>query len=151
MQLAYYQGVVLVRCPGCNNLHLVADRLGYFEDNSVDIEAIAREQGEIVRKGRLGQQAGAPQSGGVALGSVLSGPSLSSQAVSDPTVPSASASTGDAAQATGAVADQYVIEFSEADLAVLASRGKSVNLKTGAEVVEKLEYRSKPKADEPDR
>jgi hypothetical protein len=29
---AYRNGVVLCRCPGCNRWHLIADRLGYFED-----------------------------------------------------------------------------------------------------------------------
>lgn len=46
---AYYNGVVLVRCPGCENQHLVADRLGWFEDDSVDVESLLKHKGESVR------------------------------------------------------------------------------------------------------
>jgi len=34
----YTSGVVLVRCPGCQNLHLVADHVGIFEDKGWTIE-----------------------------------------------------------------------------------------------------------------
>lgn len=46
---AYNSGVVLVRCPGCENLHLVADRLGWFEDESTDVESLLKQRGESVR------------------------------------------------------------------------------------------------------
>jgi protein import protein ZIM17 len=30
---AYNEGIVMVRCAGCNNRHLIADRMGVFEDS----------------------------------------------------------------------------------------------------------------------
>ena len=30
---AYQTGIVMVRCAGCNNRHLIADRMGVFEDS----------------------------------------------------------------------------------------------------------------------
>lgn len=42
---SYTHGVVLVRCPGCENLHLVADRLGYFGSEDFDLESIVKQNG----------------------------------------------------------------------------------------------------------
>jgi len=47
-KLAYHNGVVIVTCAGCNNRHLIADRLGWFAEESTDIESIMREKGEEV-------------------------------------------------------------------------------------------------------
>ncbi|KAJ6805943.1 DNL-type zinc finger protein [Iris pallida] len=47
---SYEKGVVVARCSGCNNLHLIADRLGWFgEPGSVEDFLAAR--GEEVMKG----------------------------------------------------------------------------------------------------
>lgn len=47
---AYNHGVVIVRCPKCNNLHLIADRLGYFSDDEGgkgwDIEMFMKSVGQ---------------------------------------------------------------------------------------------------------
>jgi len=50
---AYHHGVVLVRCPSCKNNHLIADQLGWFDDNPQTIETIMKEKGEEVQ--RLGR------------------------------------------------------------------------------------------------
>lgn len=46
---SYTKGVVLLRCGGCDNLHLVADNLGWFRDGKTNIEDLMREKGESVQ------------------------------------------------------------------------------------------------------
>lgn len=43
---AYHNGAVVVRCPKCFNLHLIADNMGVFEDPGWNIQSFMKEQGE---------------------------------------------------------------------------------------------------------
>lgn len=51
---SYQNGVVLIRCEGCHKLHLIADNLGWFENDGVykgkniNIETILADKGETV-------------------------------------------------------------------------------------------------------
>lgn len=47
---SYEKGIVIVRCSGCNNLHLIADRLGWFGEPS-SVEDFLRDRGEEIRRG----------------------------------------------------------------------------------------------------
>ncbi|XP_058098655.1 uncharacterized protein LOC131243357 isoform X2 [Magnolia sinica] len=49
---SYEKGVVVVRCGGCNNLHLIADRLGWFGEPGC-IEELLAARGEEVKKGSV--------------------------------------------------------------------------------------------------
>jgi hypothetical protein len=45
---SYNSGVVIITCNGCKAMHLIADHLGWFDDNSVTIESIMADKGENV-------------------------------------------------------------------------------------------------------
>ncbi|KAH9316848.1 hypothetical protein KI387_018617, partial [Taxus chinensis] len=47
---SYEKGIVIVRCSGCNNLHLIADRLGWFGEPS-SVEDLLRTKGEEIWRG----------------------------------------------------------------------------------------------------
>ncbi|XP_058800215.1 uncharacterized protein LOC131669397 [Phymastichus coffea] len=48
---AYNKGVVIVRCDGCKNNHLIADNLGWFgNQGNRNIESIMKKKGETVRR-----------------------------------------------------------------------------------------------------
>ncbi|KAJ9175513.1 hypothetical protein P3X46_014061 [Hevea brasiliensis] len=49
---SYEKGVVVARCSGCNNLHLIADRLGWFGEPG-SIEDFLAARGEEVKKGSV--------------------------------------------------------------------------------------------------
>ncbi|XXG58907.1 hypothetical protein AAC387_Pa04g1094 [Persea americana] len=49
---SYEKGVVVVRCGGCSNLHLIADRLGWFGEPG-SVEDLLAARGEEVRKGSI--------------------------------------------------------------------------------------------------
>ncbi len=42
---AYEKGIVIVTCPSCKSRHLIADRLGVFEDSGWDIEKYLKANG----------------------------------------------------------------------------------------------------------
>ena len=43
---AYQYGAVLIRCEGCHTVHLVADNLGWFEDEPTNVEKIMKSLGK---------------------------------------------------------------------------------------------------------
>ena len=151
-----------MRCPGCQKLHLIADRLGYFEDESVDVESLMARRGEAVRRGSASMTtAGSGGSSGGGVGGMSGssrrgGSSCEGAQGGSAAAPAAASSGGGSGSLNGAVlgsvlmqphpvqqggGDPWVIELNADDLAVLATAGKAFNVKTREEVVDELEYR----------
>ncbi|CZT14483.1 related to mitochondrial import protein Zim17 [Ramularia collo-cygni] len=51
---AYHFGTCVINCPKCKSQHLISDNLKIFSDTNVTMEDIAKEHGQLLRKGRLG-------------------------------------------------------------------------------------------------
>lgn len=49
---AYSHGIVLLRCPGCDGLHLLADNIGMF-GGRVSAQELLAAHGEAVRQGKV--------------------------------------------------------------------------------------------------
>ena len=47
---AYHNGVVICRCEKCKNLHLIADRMGVFEDASWDAQSHEKRMSTILER-----------------------------------------------------------------------------------------------------
>lgn len=50
---AYHKGVVLIKCFGCQGIHLIADNLGWFDDSKKTIEDILKGKGISFNKTSL--------------------------------------------------------------------------------------------------
>ncbi|KAG2486644.1 hypothetical protein HYH03_014700 [Edaphochlamys debaryana] len=91
---SYTQGVVLVRCPGCKKLHLIADHLGWFGEEPFMVHQHLQQTGGnvVVVTAEEGRSA-APQEAGA-------GGEGSGGAGADPGVAARSAAAAAAAQAS---------------------------------------------------
>lgn len=52
---SYHHGTTLITCQGCKGRHLISDHLKIFSDKSITVEDLMREKGELLKKGRLGE------------------------------------------------------------------------------------------------
>jgi protein import protein ZIM17 len=47
---SYHTSVVIIKCEGCGNNHLIADNLGWFRDEKVNIEDLSKEKGQTITR-----------------------------------------------------------------------------------------------------
>ena len=47
---AYHKGCVVVKCPGCKNMHLISDNLGIFDEPGWNLESYFAERGQLVKR-----------------------------------------------------------------------------------------------------
>ncbi|PTU20649.1 hypothetical protein P175DRAFT_0407082, partial [Aspergillus ochraceoroseus IBT 24754] len=47
----YHRGTVLIRCPSCQNRHVISDNLNIFFDSKKTLEDILQEQGGKLTRG----------------------------------------------------------------------------------------------------
>lgn len=112
---SYEKGIVIVRCPGCNKQHLIADNLGWFGDN-FRVADLANEKGERVMHVSLDQATSDPQ---LLTREALLGWSRAEQVMAAVTgAPPSTSHNGDA-KGTGEVPDDVhddVLEMQSEDL-----------------------------------
>ena len=60
---AYHHGTVLIKCPSCENRHVIADHLKVFLDQATTLEDILKKQtadgkplSSLIKKGKLGMR-----------------------------------------------------------------------------------------------
>ncbi|KAG5941140.1 hypothetical protein E4U60_000178 [Claviceps pazoutovae] len=51
----YHRGSTLITCPSCRNRHVISDHLNIFGDRKITVEDLMREKGQLVKRGRLGE------------------------------------------------------------------------------------------------
>ncbi|BCS23975.1 DNL-type zinc finger protein [Aspergillus puulaauensis] len=49
----YHRGTTLIRCPSCENRHVISDHLGIFFDRKRTLEDLLEERGQSITRGEL--------------------------------------------------------------------------------------------------
>ncbi|KAL4922846.1 zf-DNL-domain-containing protein [Aspergillus aurantiobrunneus] len=49
----YHRGTVLIRCPSCENRHVISDNLNIFFDQSKTLDDLLQERGQTITRGEI--------------------------------------------------------------------------------------------------